>query len=250
MSEQKREFSKLSLIGFLLTLVPLILLIVAYHGLPDSDVFAWTIIALLIISPIAGFIISIVGVVTSRRHNRSGMGFGIAGIVISSLTGVIALIIGLIAAVLGLALFSMTTMNDTDKKLPTFYTDGEIVAVRYYYHEDGDYRVEELDEDRIDELVDDLNSMELETGTIFMDYYWGGQFGIEMEYEDGTYVTYDGTRLEVLTRSRLNEDFTSADVLTGKSYYVNVVNEDFWEAMEDYFPSIEENGDQVFSGSF
>ncbi len=250
MSESSREFSKSCLIGFLLTLVPPILLIATFKGLPDSDVIYGILLGALILSPIAGLIISIVGVVTANRKNRTGKGLGIAGIVISSLTIVIATIVVLIGVLIGAAFMSFTTMHDTDKKLTTYYSVSEVVAVRYYYREDGDYRVEELDQDKLDEFVDDLNSMDLESGNVFMDYYWGGQFGIEMEYDDGTYVTYDGTRLEVLSRSRLNEDFTSADVLSGQSYYVHVINDDFWEVMEGYFSSIEENGDEVFEGAF
>lgn len=51
-----------------------------------------------------------------------------------------------------------------DKKIPTFYSDSEIVSVRYYHRDADGYRFEELDEDKLEEFVDALNAMELETG--------------------------------------------------------------------------------------
>ena len=63
--------------------------------------------------------------------------------------------------------------HSSSEKIPTMFTDSEIVSVRYYYHESEGYRFEELDEDRLDEFVDELNSMEIDTGGA-RDYFWGG----------------------------------------------------------------------------
>ncbi len=242
MSEQKRELSKLCLTGFLLSILSPVLLIVINEVFSEASILYVILFIALLLCPLAGFILSIIGLVTAKKKGKTGKGFGVAGIVIPSIYAVILLLIFL----LGAALLSLFIMHETDRKIPTFYSDSEIVAVRYYYRESDGYRVEELDEDQLDEFIDDLNSMELETGGA-MDYYWGGSYGIEMELDDGMFMTYDGARLETLERSRLDEDFSYDDVVQGESDYVYVLNYDFWEVMNDYFPSIEENGDNLFA---
>ena len=139
----------------------------------------------------------------------------------------------------------LNSRQRTDKKLPELFTDSVIVSVRYYYREGDGYRFEELDDDRRVDFINDLNSMQLETGGL-MDYYWGGSFGIEMELDDGNYLTYDGTRLELRT-TRIDEPYSKS--AKKKSNYVYVLNCEFWDVMEGYFPSIVENGDKVYSRS-
>ena len=129
----------------------------------------------------------------------------------------------------------------TSKKIPTFFSDSKIVSVRYYHRESDGYRFEELDEDDHDDFIDELNKMELKSGGA-RDYFWGGQYGIEMTLRDGTYLTYDGTRLELLDNPI---DDPKADDISGK--FVYVTNCEFWDVMEEYFPSIKENGD-IFRG--
>ena len=243
MSGQKKELSKLCLTGFILSI--LFPISMAFLSMHFHRTMGWILLAIILPLPLVGFILSIVGLVTAKKKNKKGKGFGIVGIVLPSIYAVIAMILIL----LGAAFLSILKGGVTDKKIPSFYTDSEIVAVRYYHSEqDGSYRIEELDEEMLDEFVDDLNSMELHTGGM-IDYYWGGSFGIEMELDDGTYMTYDGTRLERLSRSRLDEDFSYDDKIRGESTYVYIMNEDFWEVMNDYFPSIEENGDHVWAQS-
>lgn len=60
-----------------------------------------------------------------------------------------------------------------------------------------------------------------------------------MALEDGTYLTYDGTMLELVDRPI--DDPESDDI---KHKFVYVTNCEFWDVMKDYFPSIEENGDK------
>ena len=120
------------------------------------------------------------------------------------------------------------------------------VAVRYYSREADGYRFENLDAGRLDEFIDDLNSMELETGGM-MDDYWGGSVGIEMKLEDGTYLIYDGTHIDLLESSIDDDSVPGINKIKGKSDYAYVMNYEFWEVMKGYFPSIEANGDHVFA---
>lgn len=43
--------------------------------------------------------------------------------------------------------------HQTDKKIPTFYTDSKIVAVRYFHREGDGLRFEELGEDKLEDFV-------------------------------------------------------------------------------------------------
>ena len=246
MYEQKRKISGLCLTGFILSILSpaLLIFINSFSSLWEIEVVYWILFVFAVLSPLAGLILSIIGLATARKNRRTGKGFGIAGIILTSVYAVVVLIVVMLV---GLFLGAISR-HKTDKKIPTFYSDSEIVAVRYYHREGDGYRVEELDEDRLDDFVDDLNSMKLEAGGM-LDYYWGGSFGIEMELEDGTYLNYDGTNLELYRRSRLDAYFSYDDRLKNKSNFVYVMNYDFWEVAEEYFPSIEENGDNVFARS-
>jgi hypothetical protein len=210
-----------------------------------GEAFYWFIFVAVLLCPLAGLILSIIGVATARKHGKSGKGFGIAGIVLPGVYLVITIIIVAILALFGVLFITAVSRHDTDKKIPTFLSDSEIVSVRYYQREEDGYRFENLDGSRLDRFVDDLYSMELETGGI-MDYYWRDSFGIEMTLDDGTYLIYDGTRLE-LRNKKIGDTGSGTGTIKGKSEYAYVMNYDFWEVMKGYFPSIEANGDKVFA---
>ena len=72
--------------------------------------------------------------------------------------------------------------------------------------------------------------MQLKTKAFHTDYFWGGQFGIELSLEDGTYLTYDGTKLEHRRRSRESGDRDNIE-----SVFAEVTNMKFWEEMDDFF---------------
>ena len=244
MSEKKRETSKLCLTGFILSILfPVMLLLVnlslgRYLGGTVSGILNM----IILLFPLTGLILSIAGLVSAFKKRRKGKGLGIAGIILNTLY----IVIGIVIVLIGSLAVSAFLKHDTKKTIPTYYSDSEIVSVRYYYWESDGYRFEELDEDRLDDFVDDLDSMVITHGGL-LDYYWGGNFGIEMELEDGTYLTYDGTRLTLRSSGIGDEYLDSSNEIRRKSDYVYVENYEFWDVMEDYFPSIEENGDKVFS---
>lgn len=246
MPEDKKKLSALCLTGFILDILSPVLLILNFSVLDRFMDFTGQMVVLgfILLLPVAGLVLSIAGLATSRKGSRKGKGFGIAGIILTGVYAVTGLVIGLIVLLIGSAFISLFSRHETDKTIPTFYTDSEIVSVRYYYWESDGYRFEELDEDLLDDFVDDLDSMEIEYGGA-MDYYWGGSFGIEMELEDGTYLTYDGTELDHRSSAVGDKHITSAD--SKQDDFVYVMDCDFWEVMKDYFPSIEENGDHVFA---
>lgn len=223
MSEQKK-LSKLCLAGFILALLP-----VALYALSRIEFLSFIFGPLeFVLSSVAGLILSIAGLISVRRRGYRGKGFGIAGTVLNS---IYVVIIGIIILIV-VGLIGILSARPTDKTIATTYSDSDIVSVRYY-HRDGDgYSFEELDGGRLDEFTEVLDSMELETGGV-IDYYWGGSYGIEMELQDGTYLTYDGTRLE-LHSVPIGDEYPDRDDRL-ESDYVHVVNCDFWEEMDDYF---------------
>lgn len=244
MPEEKKKLSKLCLTGFLISIlspVMMILYLTAFSEWINNSTLYWIVFAVILLFPVAGLVLSIAGLVSAKKKSRKGKGFGIAGIVLTGVYAVVGLIIFLIVALI----ISAVTPHKSDRQIPSFYTTSNVVSVRYYYREEDGYRTEDLDESKLKEFVSDLYSMEIKTGGM-MDYYWGGSFGIEMKMEDGSYVYYDGTKLESTRKSRL-DDQSSYGPEKRQSEFVYVMNYDFWDVMKKYFPSIEENGDKVFA---
>ena len=54
--------------------------------------------------------------------------------------------------------------------------------------------------------------------------------------EDGTYLTYDGTKLE--HRNRARESGVKDNI---ESVFAEVTNMNFWEEMADFFPMVKNN---------
>lgn len=88
----KNRFSILCLVGFILTILPLLLLPL-YLMFPRNFLVGKALPVSFLV-PILGFIVSIVGLITAGIKGKRGEGFGIAGVVLPSLAvTVIALIL-------------------------------------------------------------------------------------------------------------------------------------------------------------
>ena len=118
----------------------------------------------------------------------------------------------------------------TRKNLLTYFGESRVQSARVYIISQKDGQFEELEASRVPELVEKLESMQLKTKSFHTDYFWGGQFGIELSLEDGTYLTYDGTKLEHRRQSR-----ESGDQEKIESVFAEVTNLDFWEEMDGFF---------------
>jgi hypothetical protein len=118
----------------------------------------------------------------------------------------------------------------TRKNLLNYFGESKVQSARLYVISQKDGQFEELKSSRVPELVERLESMQLKTKAFHTDYYWGGQFGIELSLEDGTYLTYDGTKLEHRRRSRESGDRDNIE-----SVFAEVTNMKFWEEMDDFF---------------
>ena len=118
----------------------------------------------------------------------------------------------------------------TRKNLLNYFGECKVQSARIYIISQKDGQFEELKASRVPELVKKLESMQLKTKAFHTDYFWGGQFGIELTLEDGTYLTYDGTKLEHRRRSRESGDRDNIE-----SVFAEVTNMKFWEEMDDFF---------------
>lgn len=144
-----------------------------------------------------------------------------------------------LTAILLIAVFAATQIGcffdgPTKKKLPAFFTESPVVSARYY--NEGEFV--ELEQEKLEGLIAKLNEMELSTHSFHTDYYWGGRLGIELSYEDGTFMTYDGTH--AMLRSASMKDDRSNDAKI-RSDFIEVTNLEFWNEMSEFFPIVPDN---------
>ena len=114
----------------------------------------------------------------------------------------------------------------------------EPVSARFYYGGySGEKNIEELPPNQLSALVGDLDAMTYKTHMFHTDYYWAGQFGLELTLADGTFWNYDGTKLELrkvsITESRDNENRIAGA-------FVEITGGDFWETISKYFDATAE----------
>ena len=78
MGGSNKELSKLCLAGFILTIMP-VLLLPLYLMFPRNFLLGKALPVSFLV-PILGFIVSIVGLITAGIKGKRGKGFGIAGV--------------------------------------------------------------------------------------------------------------------------------------------------------------------------
>ena len=131
--------------------------------------------------------------------------------------------------IVGLMLDALTgCTGKTSKKLTNYSSDSPVVNA--YFHIGDEYQ--KLPEEKLSKFIEMLNSMELKTHMGHVDYYWHGQFGIELELEDGTFIHYDGTCYEL--RSDSMKAGTDNEYKLDKAF-IEVLNENFWDEVGKYF---------------
>lgn len=137
--------------------------------------------------------------------------------------------------------------TSTDKKLIEYASDSKVVAVRYYVRTLVDneytYESEELPAERLDEFMDVVDSFELNKYFAHSDYFWAGQYGIEFTLEDGTYLSYDGTKLLHLKIPAEEFYRGDSDNMRGallKDAFIGIKNADFWDEMHPFFTTLDD----------
>ena len=138
--------------------------------------------------------------------------------------------------------------HEVESRITTYYSDSPVESARFFIRKTdgtGEYDVEELDEDRISELVDKMDSFTLIKHFGHTDYFWGGSYGVEMTLEDGTYLRYDGTKLE-LSKTPYDAEYDPDARI--EDDFIECSNEDYWDAMTEFFTLVEENREDVNDG--
>jgi len=75
--------------------------------------------------------------------------------------------------------------------------------------------------------------------------FYRGFYGIELELEDGTYLIYDCTCL-FHTRNPFDAEDKNDDTI--ERAYLEDADKNFWDRMEEFFPSLEDYGSEVGYG--
>ncbi len=141
-----------------------------------------------------------------------------------------------------------TSKPSSDKHLTTYFGAGhDVVAARFFvYPPDAeDYVVSYITVDQLDDLIGAMDETPLIKHMGHTDYFYRGEYGIELELDDGTYLTYDGTALSH-TRAPFDAEYSSDDTI--ERAYLEDANKDFWDRMEEFFPELEEYGEYVGYG--
>lgn len=118
--------------------------------------------------------------------------------------------------------------------------DQTVVAARVWAYDageqDGPY-IREASDDRLGELVEEINKTPVYSHFGHVDYFYRGQYGIELTLSDGTYLIYDCTKLTHYKSAFDVDNHQFGEEI--KSYYIEDTGKDFWERISPYFPDMD-----------
>ncbi len=134
--------------------------------------------------------------------------------------------------------------SGSSRKLTTYFDENAVVVgarvfSQYYDEEDRktEYYIQEVSPDRLDDLVEEIDSTPLVSHFAHTDYFYKGSYGIELELEDGTYLIYDCTGLD---HCETPFDQRKSRFESIEDRYLEDSGKDFWDRIEEYFPGMEE----------
>ena len=130
MSGEKRKFSVLCLVGFIISLLPIVVLV--FNDFLSRWMKSFGLNMAYTVLPFVGLIVSIIGVVSARKKGKTGKGFGIAGIVLPG-----------IGISLALVILVPLTIRTIERQNDEIYSSGEVKAHLHTEYNVGDYRLPE-----------------------------------------------------------------------------------------------------------
>ena len=215
MSEMKKEFSKLCLAGFILTIMPIAVMPLSFLVRRGFVIEKLMPVAFLF-CPLAGFIISIAGLVTARKKGKRGRGFGVAGVALPGIAiAIIVLIVGPILLSTGtksarMRKNEMYSMGSTGKTENTEYDVSQLMIPEEY----------------------DINSLNISVSETELKTYAESKLQTISSESDksikGTYQKYNF----LIVRSDRLDDWFRANAPHGFEYYngyASISYEDSWE---------------------
>lgn len=113
------------------------------------------------------------------------------------------------------------------KTMTTYYEEGEIVSARYFYKEDGERVWVDIPEDQVDDLVDELDTLTIRHVGGMKDYFYGWVNGIELTYESGNYIQFDGEQIRYFHAGSSERDYQIY-------MYFEEGYEPFWDILSEY----------------
>ena len=137
--------------------------------------------------------------------------------------------------------FLLKPSSGSRHKLTTYFDDNAVVVNARVFARDKngkeEYFIKEVEADRLDDLVEEIDKTRLVSHFAHTDYFYKGWYGIELELDDGTYLIYDCTELEH-TGTPFDEKESRYDSIEDR--YLEDSGKDFWDRIEEYFPGMEE----------
>ena len=130
MSGEKRKFSVLCLVGFIISLLPIVVLV--FNDFLSRWMKSFGLNMAYTVLPLVGLIVSIIGVVSARKKGKTGKGFGIAGIVLPG-----------IGISLALVILVPLTIRTIERRNDEIYSSGEVKAHLHTEYNVSDYRLPE-----------------------------------------------------------------------------------------------------------
>ena len=140
----------------------------------------------------------------------------------------------LLAVITAAALCACTSAEITG--IVEHFGKKEPVSALYYWKGQDGMEYVELDESGLSRLIEGLNKLPYVTKGWHTDYYWGGRFGLEIKFSDGTYWDYDGTCLMHRSESMTVNADTEANL---SRIFAEITEGDFWMLMDEAFPDID-----------
>ena len=85
----------------------------------------------------------------------------------------------------------------SQKTFSTYYDDSAVVSARFFERDraGGGYVYTEVPEEVLEDLVEDLDSLHIVKVGGMHDYYYGYISGVELIYENGRHISFDGERI-------------------------------------------------------
>lgn len=219
----------LCLAGFILSAMPVILILLGFYT-KKLTAFADALPVCLIVLPLAGFIVSIVGLRYARIEGQSGKGFAIAGIALPS-TGVI------VAAIMFFGFFGLMGSSSMSKEIRKneMYAMGPLSNPANTEYDVSKYRIPKgFDFKSLDMTISET---ELKT------YAKAKLDRIGKKNDISIKGTREGYNFLIVRSDRFN-DWLAVNCPRGEEYYFNqeyaeIMYLDYWEiAATKYFPLV------------